>query len=43
MFIDAYYAGGQVINILFAGVMAGFSLGQAVPNIQVGIICSIFR
>jgi hypothetical protein len=31
-------AGGRVINILFAGVMAGFSLGQAVPNIQVKIV-----
>lgn len=26
--------GGKVINILFAGVMAGFSLGQALPNIR---------
>lgn len=31
---DGDYSGGEVINVLFAGVMAGFSLGQAVPNIQ---------
>eukprot|EP00890_Picochlorum_soloecismus_P004280 jgi/Picsp_1/4853/NSC_02218-R1_mdr-like abc transporter len=28
------YTGGQVLSILFSGVMAGFSLGQAMPNIR---------
>lgn len=28
------YTGGQVLSVLFAGVMAGFSLGQAMPNIR---------
>lgn len=31
-----------MINILFAGVMAGFSLGQAVPNVQVRAAVSLF-
>ncbi len=38
---DRRYAGGLVINILFAGVMAGFSLGQAVPNLQVSYDCLV--
>jgi ATP-binding cassette subfamily B (MDR/TAP) protein 1 len=31
---DGEYDGGEVIGILFAGVMAGFALGQSVPQMQ---------
>ena len=31
-------AGGKVVNVLFAGVMAGYSLGQAIPNVKVSLL-----
>ena len=32
--IDGAYNGGDVMNVLFAALIGGFALGQAVPNVQ---------
>lgn len=41
--LELFFAGGQVLNVLFAAIIGGFALGMAAPNIQHFVAgCSAF-